>query len=162
MADYPHQPWWGSPDRNRVLVIAALLTRRGVERPDFFGRVMNYYESTEWPEPDNFYSYPFFAYLRYCGVGEADKARLDDWLTQLPGLLAKNRDHFPLFDRYWFYARDFVNRETLEGEAAIFIAALAEDGGVTAAYPEMPWWRPIFTLDGLIMFKLAGLIGDHG
>jgi hypothetical protein len=160
MANYPHQPWWGSPDRNRVLVIAALLKKRRVERDDFFGRAGTYYESIDLPEPDDFYSYPFFAYLRYCGVGGADKARLDRWVTQLPGLLDKQRDHFPLFGRYWFYARDFVDRETLEGEAATFIAALAEDGGVTTPYPEMPWWRPIFTLDGLIMLKKAGFIGE--
>jgi len=161
MANYPHQPWWAGPDRNRVLVIAALLKKRGVERDDFFSRARNYYERTELPKPDDFYSYPFFAYLRYCGVGEADKARLDRWVQQLPGLLEKQRDHFPLFGRYWFYARDIVDRETLKGEAAAFIAAIEEDGGVTTPYPEMPWWRPIFTLDGLIMLKKSGLIGDH-
>jgi hypothetical protein len=153
MANFPHQPWWGSPDRNRVLVIAALLKKRGVERDDFFSRARTYYESAGLPESDDFYSYPFFAYLVNCGAGEADKARLDRWVKQLPRLLEKQRDHFPLFGRYWFYARDFVNRETLKEEAAVFIAALEEDGGVTTPYPDMPWWQPIFTLDGLIMLK---------
>ena len=161
LANFPFQPWWLRPDQNRILVLAALLKKWGIENKQLFARARKYYEGADFPETDNFYSYPFFAYLYYCGVGEVDKAWLDHWVEQLPDLLKKQRGHFPLFGRYWFYAREFVSRETLEEEAAVISGALKEDGGLRTIYPDLPWWRPIFTLDGLIMLKKAGLLGDN-
>lgn len=160
MDDYPHQPWWWRPDQNRILVLAALLKKWGIENDQLFTRARNYYESADFPDLDNFYNYPFFAYLRYCGESESDKTRFNHMIEALPNLLEKHQDHFPLFGRYWFYARDFVGQETLEREAATFIAAIEEDGGLKTPYPDLPWWRPIFTLDGLIMLKNAGFLGE--
>jgi hypothetical protein len=41
----------------------------------------------------------------------------------------------------------------VDREAAIFIKALREDGGIVTPYPDFPWWDPIFLLDGLIQLK---------
>ena len=37
-----------------------------------------------------------------------------------------------------------------------------EDGGVATPYPDLPWWRPVFTLDGLILLKRYGLLQESG
>jgi hypothetical protein len=162
LEDYPFQPWWWNPDHNRVLSIVALLSKWGLSHDQLFSRARRFYESLEPPELDNFYSYPYFAYLHYCAQDETDKARLDQWAAQIPRLLDKHRDHYPLFGRHWFWARDLVSREILEAEAAAFAGAVDEDGGVQTAYPELPWWRPIWTLDGLIMLKKAGFLKSNG
>jgi hypothetical protein len=43
-------------------------------------------------------------------------------------------------------------------QAQLFFDALQPDGGVLAPYPQFPWWRPIWTVDGLILLKRAGLL----
>lgn len=160
LEDYPFQPWWWNPDHNRVLVIVALLNKWGIENELLFSRARKQFESADFPELDNFYGYPFFAYLRYCGATEEDQVRLGQWVAQITQLLDKQGDHYPLFGRHWFWARDMVSKEILEREAAAFVAGIQEDGGIQTAYPELPWWRPIWTLDGLIMLKQAGFLRD--
>jgi len=41
----------------------------------------------------------------------------------------------------------------LENEAAYFLGNFEEDGGIKILYQNLPWWRPIFSLDGLIFLK---------
>ena len=60
---------------------------------------------------------------------------------------------FPSFSRAWYHANDCVSHETVMFEARKSVAAIQEDGGLDAPYPELPHWRPIFTLDGLIQLK---------
>lgn len=159
LEEFPFQPWWWNPDHNRILSIVAQLSKWGLSHDQLFSRARSYYEGAELPELDNFYSYPFFAYLRYCGQDEHDKSRLAKWMAQIPRLLDRHRDHYPLFGRHWFWARDLVSKEIVGKEAAAFAGAIEEDGGVQTPYPELPWWRPIWTLDGLIMLKQAGFLG---
>ena len=52
------------------------------------------------------------------------------------------------------------SRDLLEQSALAFIAALSEDGGLNTPYPDLPWWRPIFTLDGLILLDKFGWINQ--
>ena len=155
---YPHQPWWRNPDDNRVLVIAALMAKWGLEHGRFFERARRYYLTTLLPAADYFYGYPQLAYLKYCGEGDADQARLATMVGGLPTLLAAHADHYPLFSRYWFYAADLVDHEVLVEQAGRFVEGLQGDGGVATPYPDLPWWRPIFTLDGLILLKRQGLL----
>ncbi|MBN1259277.1 MAG: hypothetical protein JXB35_01225 [Anaerolineae bacterium] len=158
MAAYPYQPWWQSPDRDRVLVLAAQLRAQGFEHAGFFAKARRYFEQRDVTGIDSFYDYPAFAYLARCGEGATDQARLDTMATQLPALLKQEKAHFPLFSRYWHYAADFVEEALLRQSAADFIAAVQNDGGVDALYPDLPWWRPIFTLDGLILLRRRGFI----
>ena len=155
---YPHQPWWRNPDDDRILVIAALMKKWGLEHGQFFQRARRHYLTTTLPAADSFYGYPYFAYLQYCAESDIDRARLATMIERLPVLLEAHRDHYPLFSRYWFYAADHVAPEVLSGQAQRFVDGLQEDGGVATPYPDLPWWRPIFTLDGLILLKRCGLL----
>jgi len=155
---YPHQPWWRNPDDDRVLVIAALLKKHGLEHGQFFERARRYYLTTTLPAADYFYGYPHLAYLKYCGEGDAVRARLATMVESLPILLGSHADHYPLLGRYWFYAADLVDRGVLVEQAERFVDGLQEDGGLAIAYPDLPWWRPIYTLDGLILLKRYGLL----
>lgn len=65
MFDYPYQPWWKNPDAERVLTLAGLLRKWGVEHDTFFQKVRGYYEQAEMPSADNYYGYPYFVYLKY-------------------------------------------------------------------------------------------------
>ena len=156
--DYPFQPWWRNPDDDRVLVVAALLKKQGLEHQLFFERVRGYYLTTTLPAADSFYGYPHLAYLKHCGEGDADRARLASAVEGLPVLLEEHRDHYPLFSRYWFYAADLLAREVLVEQAGRFVDGLQEDGGVATPYPDLPWWRPVFTLDGLILMQRYGFL----
>lgn len=158
MVNYPYQPWWQNPDDERVLVLAGVLKKWGVDEPSFLRKVRRHYLQMELPEEDSFYSYPLFVYLRYCSETEKDRAKLAEMVERLPVFLEKQRDHFPLFSRYWFHAKDCVDRDVLAKEAQVFCDAIQEDGGIKNPHPDLPWWRPIFTLDGLILMKKWSLI----
>lgn len=158
MSNYPHQPWWQRPDDGRILVLAGLLGKWGIDAGEILTKARRYYLTTEPPEAGNFYGYPQFVYLRTCAAGSHDKARLDAMVENLPALLAAHGDHFPLLSRYWYHAADCVPEKVLADEARSFAAALQPDGGVETPYPDLPWWRPIFTLDGLILLKQCGFL----
>ena len=156
--DYPFQPWWRNPDDDRVLVIAALMKKWGLEHGQFFQRARRFYLTTTLPAADYFYGYPHLAYLQYNAESDADRARLATMIERLPVLLAAHGDLYPLFSRYWFYAADQVDREVLAEQAQRFVAGIQEDGGVVTPYPDLPWWRPVFTLDGLMLLKRQGFL----
>jgi hypothetical protein len=158
MASYPYQPWWQNPDDARVLVLAGLLKKWGVDAPALFQKVRGCYLNMELPEEDSFYAYPLFVYLKHCSEDEQDGVKLAKMGQRLPIFLEKHRDHFPLFSRYWYHAKDYVDQDTLSKEAQVFSHAIQEDGGLTSPYADLPWWRPIFTLDGLILMKRWSLI----
>ena len=148
MHNYPHQPWWENSDDNRILSIAALLKRQGVKAPTFYERTQKFYQSLPDKKLDSFYSYPLFAYATAFGT-EDNQALID----QMPAVLDEHAGHFPLFSRYWFYALEHCSDDVIEQEVKRFDDSFQEDGGLKDMYPELPWWRPIFTLDGLILIK---------
>lgn len=74
----------------------------------------------------------------------------------MPELLEKFDDYYPLFSSTWCYAYDDVSRETLKKEARKMVNNLEDDGGLRFAYPDLPWWRPVITLDGLVALKRYG------
>jgi hypothetical protein len=158
LLDYPHQPWWRNPDSDRILAIAALMKKGGLEHEGLFHRARCYYLTTTLPAADNFYAYPQFVYLIYCAETAQDRAKLATMIERLPVLLAAQADHYPLFGRHWFYAADYVEREVLADQAQRFVDGLQEDGGLVTPYPDLPWWRPIWTLDGLIQLRRQGFM----
>ena len=158
MLDYPHQPWWENSDDSRVLTLAGLLAKWKVDAPTLFAKVRSYYLTCEIPDKWQIYSYPIFVYLKYCGEGPEDEKRLSDAIAKLPALLKECADHYPLFSRYWYHAVSLLEQDTLRREAQRFVDAFQEDGAVATPYPDLPWWRPIFTLDGLITMKQLSLI----
>ena len=36
ISNYPHQPWWENPDPERILMLAGILKRWGIDQPAFF------------------------------------------------------------------------------------------------------------------------------
>lgn len=158
MLDYPHQPWWENPDDARILTLAGLLKKWGVDAPALYARARSYYLTCEFPAKWEVYNYPFYVYLKYCGEGSQDEERMAEAIARLPAFLEEGADHYPLFSRYWYHAADAFPEETLRREAQRFVDGLQEDGGVITPYPNLPWWRPIFTLDGLVAMKRLSLI----
>jgi hypothetical protein len=96
-------------------------------------------------------------YLKYCGEGSQDRERMSEAVARLPALLEEHGDHFPLFGRYWYHAADQFDRDVLRRKARVFLDAFQEDGAIATAYPDLPWWRPIMTLDGLMVMKRLSL-----
>jgi hypothetical protein len=140
------------------LTLAGLLAKWGVRAPSIFAGARRYYLTCEFPSKWEVYNYPVFVYLRYCGEGSEDERRMSDAIARLPTFLEEGADHYPLYSRYWSYAADFFEEDVLRSEAKRFVDALQEDGAVVTPYPELPWWRPIFTLDGLVVMKQLSLI----
>ena len=156
--DYPFQPWWQNNDDDRVLAIAALMKTWDVDDEQFFQRARGYYLTTELPGAESFYGYPQFLYLKYCAETAEDRSRLATMVERLPVLLEVHADHYPLFGRHWFYAAQHVDRDVLVEQAQRFVGGLQDDGGLVTPYPDLPWWRPIWTLDGLIQLKRHGFV----
>ncbi len=156
--NYPHQPWWENPDNERIFVLAGMLKKWGVLKINFFKKVREHFLSVEFPKEFNFYSYPYFVYLKYCSQTDDDKSKFSQIIKHIPSILKENQNHFPLLSRYWFYAIEYIDKEILKSEIDRFIQVFQEDGGVKIAYENLPWWRPIFTLDGLIILKKCDLL----
>lgn len=153
MLNYPYQPWWKNPDRERILALAGVMKKWGVGEAAFFEGVGSFFKSLSLPEEANFYDYPYFIYLKYCAGSDKDRAQFSKMVEGLPNLLNKYHSQFPLFSRAWFYASDCFERDVLAKEAATFVSAFHADGDIDSPYPDHPWWRPIILLDGLILLK---------
>lgn len=158
MEKYPVQPWWKKADQERVLTLAGVMMKWGMGEAAFFEKVRALYLRMQVPEEIGFYSYPYFVYLKYCSGNEEDRVRYAQMVEGIPVLLEKHRDHFPLLNRAWFHAKEYVEREVLEQEAAIFVKAIHADGDIDSPYPQFPTWNPIFFLDGLILLKKEGYL----
>ncbi len=153
LVNYPYQPWWKNPDKERILSLAGLMMKWNLDLPDFYEKTRTGYLQIPFPPAIEFYHYPFFIYLKYCGVSDQDRVKFSAIVEQIPSLLIKFSSHFPLYSRYWSFAREFVDPDVLNREKANFLSALKEDGGIVSAYPDFPWWDPIFLMDGLIELK---------
>jgi hypothetical protein len=158
MLDYPHQPWWENADDARILTLAGLLAKWNVEAPALYAKAHSYYLTCEMPDKWQIYNYPIYVYLKYYGQGSKDEKRMAEATAKLPAFLQEGAKHFPLFSRYWYYAADSFPEDVLRREARLFVDALQPDGALVTPYPDLPWWRPIFTLDGLMVMRQLSLI----
>jgi hypothetical protein len=84
MVNYPYQPWWKNPDKERILSLAGILKKWGYDRPVFYQKARNCYSNLPFPADIEFYNYPFFIYLESCSVSDQDK-------TLFSKLVAKSR-----------------------------------------------------------------------
>ena len=78
--------------------------------------------------------------------------------NQLPSIFKKNKEHYLLFGRHWYHALDIVDKKIIKSEADIYFNGLQDDGGLKIIYQDLPHWRPIWTLDGLILLKKSSMI----
>jgi len=158
MDNYPFQEWWGGPDDFRILTLSGYLKKWGLKDTEFFNKVKNFFSNRSLPKELTFYEYPYFVYLKYLGESKEEKKILQQIITQLPDLFESNKEHYPLFSQAWYHALDVVDKKIEENETENFIMGIQNDGGLKILYQNLPWWRPIWTLEGLIILKKSGMI----
>jgi len=158
MYNYPFQEWWGGPDDLRILALSGFLKRWGLKDTTFFKKVKEFYSNSSVPKELAFYEYPYFIYLKYLGEDGEEKKMLQHINTQLPSIFEKNKEYYPLFGRHWYHALDIVDKKVIENEADNWFNGFQDDGGLRIFYQNYPWWRPIWTLDGLILLKKSAMI----
>ncbi len=141
----------------KMVVLATALSQIFF-RPVFYEKVRSFFNMGEMPQEVRFYDYPYFIYLKYCSACEAERAQFSKLAAAIPTLLQNNREHFPLFNRAWFYAAEYVDKDVLAQEAAYFVHAIHADGDIDSPYPQFPKWNPIYLIDGLILLKKAGFL----
>ncbi|MHA2281336.1 MAG: hypothetical protein ACXAC5_10825 [Promethearchaeota archaeon] len=158
MYNYPFQKWWEGIDDFRILTLSGFLKKWGLDDAGFFKRVKDFFANISLPEELSYYEYPYFVYLKYLGENQGEKKMMQNIITQLPSLFKNNKEHYPLFSRAWYHALDNVDKKVIENEADNFFNGLQDDGGPKIIYQDLPWWRPIWIVDGLILLKKSGII----
>lgn len=156
--NYPFQEWWGGPDDIRILTISGYLKKWDFNIHDFFGKVKTFYSKCSIPEEFKLYDYPYFIYLKYLEKSKEEKETFQTLITQIPSILEKNKEHYLLFSRHWYDSLEFLDKKVIEIEINNFFNGLQDDGGLKIVYQNLPWWRPIWTLDALILLKKSGFI----
>ena len=152
---YPHQPWWDSPDANRILSVAGLLRLLGADDPALFVRTDQLAESLLLPAELTFYDYPALIYAVYAPELPRRDEIIGHYVERLPRFLEKNSDHFPLFGRYWYHAQPLVDPAILARERTRVLAAFGDSGTLPNPYPTLPWWETMFTLDALMILRMT-------
>jgi len=158
MYDYPFQEWWGNADDIRIFALSGFLNKWGLKDTTFFKKVKDFYLKSSLPKEFRYYEYPYFIYLKYLGANKEENKILQQIISQLPSIFENNKEHYPLFSRAWYHALDVVDEKVVETETNNFFNGLKEDGGLKIIYQNLPWWRPIWTLEGLILLKKSGKI----
>ena len=158
MYNFPFQDWWDGPDDLRILAISGFLKKWGYKESSFFKKVKSFYSNNSLPKEFTFYEYPYFIYLKYLGENIEEKKMLNQIINQLPSIFKKNNAHYPLFGRHWYHALDIVDDRAVKNEVVNFLNGLQDDGGLKIIYQNLPHWRPIWTLDGLILLKKSNII----
>ena len=49
-------------------------------------------------------------------------------------------------------------QKVIDSEVNNFIEGLQDDGGLKIIYQDLPWWRPIWTLDTIMILKKLNMI----
>ncbi|MFX1375960.1 MAG: hypothetical protein ACFFA0_09130 [Promethearchaeota archaeon] len=158
MVNYPFQKWWSNPDDQRILALSGFLKKWGLRDTNFFNKVKTFYSNSSFPEEFKIYDYPYFIYLKYLGKNKEEKKRLQSIINQFPRISEKNKEHYPLLGRHWYHALDILDKTIVENEVKNFFNGLKDDGGLRIIYQNLPWWRPIWTLDGLIIMRKSKII----
>ncbi|MEI6510145.1 MAG: hypothetical protein WCO14_04270 [bacterium] len=154
--DYPHQPWWGGPDEGRILSVLGLLRSLGERDPYLEAHTLliaGRMTEQGLPEQIQLYDYPILLYALYTLEFPLRGKVLTHYRERLPDFLQSHAKHHPLWSRYWHCAIPLLPAEVVQREAERWIADLMEDGGLPNSYPQLPWWRSIFTLDGLCLLS---------
>jgi len=162
---YPHGDWWKGDDSIRVFSIAGLLAKMNRGSDAFFGRASALFEKTPFPEEKDMgvYSYPLNLYLRYARGAERFPDCLKRIKRRFPEMLKEFEWHCPLFFRGFRWWSEDIEESIWESEAEKAAGTLQEDGGVVIPhYARLPWWRPVWTLDMLVVMKERDLLDLQG
>ncbi len=159
IAAYPHQSWWLDPDETRVLAIAGFCAKLNIRIAAKTRRAIAAFADS-LPVPDELteYNYPLFVYAAH----ETSYAQWDSVLDRLQRKLTEHiyvdRDRYFLLTRYWYHFIDMMPDELVERQVELFYSLVEQDGGVMNPFPELSWWRPIITLDYLLILKSCNLL----
>ncbi|TXT60874.1 MAG: hypothetical protein BAJALOKI2v1_70026 [Promethearchaeota archaeon] len=157
--EYPHQKWWENPDKDRILAISGLLKKMGFQDDEFYSKVESYYDSSDPLEELALYNYPKFLYLKYSKRSPNQDKTYDKILDLFPKFRESHKSHYPIWSRYWYLIIPDLEEELVLKSAKHFLSNIDDEGGIPNPYDELPWWKPIFTLDGVILLKINGYIG---
>ena len=154
---YPHGPWW-EDDSDSGLALAGFLGKWGRGSAEFFARAEKAFTTQGIPDELGKYDYPLHMYLRYSPGAKHHSDALTRVGEMIPSMLDKFAPHHALFvfPHRW-YSED-LDRDLVEAKAKAAVADLQEDGGLKIPY-DLPWWRPIWTLQVLVSLKLCELVG---
>ena len=156
---YPHQPWWGNPDDNRTLALAADAAALGLAIPEEISMWIDAYAmSLELPRELAEYDYPYFTYAYFHKRFPRREEFLSRFQRDFRDLSDRKAAQFLTLSRYWYQLIDLMPLDLVQSEAARFVASIGDDGMISNPYPELPWWGPIFTLDGLMIIKRLDLL----
>jgi hypothetical protein len=151
--NYPHQPWWEKLDNDRIFSILGYLAKAGVKDNLVTTKAKAYLKQKDLTKKLTFYDYPILLFLSFLGNTKKEKKLLANLLANVPTILAENAKHYPLVSRYWYHLIDYLEQEAFISEAKKFLDSIKQDGGMPTIYDDLPWWRPVFTLDGLMIIK---------
>lgn len=158
IARYPHGEWWLNDDPQRVLALAGLLAKWGRGSQALFDGAARVFSRLPFPEEPAVYAYPHYLFLRYVPQAETWQDRLAQMRGGLPKMLSAAQDHHPLFFFAHRWPAEDVDEGVLSEQAAKAAAAFEQDGGVASPYPDLPWCRPVWTLDVLVGLKQHGFL----
>ncbi len=159
---YPHGEWWEKEDAGRILSIAGFLGRLGTSCSEVSARAAAVFEASYLPFPGQLdvYAYPLNLYLEYAEGTEVYGAYRDRLRAALPAMLVKAAWHHPLFFCHDRWASPGIADSVWAEQAKRALTTLQDDGGVLIEqYLGLPWWRPVWTLDMLVIMRARGLIG---
>jgi hypothetical protein len=165
---YPHGEWWAKEDSGRIMSIAGLMGRAGKRHPEVSARAAAVFQETAIPFPDplGVYSYPVSLYLEYADGAEKFVPCRTRLRAAIPEMLKTAAWNHPLFFCSDRWASEAIPPSVWQQEAERAAAALKEDGGVAIEQyenmPSYPFWRPVWTLDMLVVMQARGLLDMGG
>lgn len=156
---YPHGPWWADPEGHTLhfLTIAGFLAKWGKGTSELFRKAETLFQSHPVPKIE-IYHYTYYHYLRFLPREEAHEQAFQEVCAQLPALLETAAGYHPLFFYLWWMAAEEFSPEVIRREAEKLLQDFQEDGGLRTPYPQLPWWRPVWTLEALIHLKRHRLL----
>lgn len=161
---YPHGGWWAKEQSGGILTIAGLLGRIGRNHDEISRRAATVFEQTFIPfpeEPDVYAIASAASYLRYAKGAEKYSEYRDRLEEAFPKMLEKEAWHCPLFLCHDSWGSEDIPLSVWESEGRKAVATIQDDGGVQIErYAQLPWWRPIWTLNMLVIMKSKGLLDN--
>jgi len=159
---YPHGNWW-QQDSNRILSVAGLLGKMGRDLPEISSRAAEFFENNcvPFPEEIGVYSYPIALYLQHSDGADRFPQSCEKLAAAFPIMLEKEAWHHPLFFCSNRWDSPDIPMPLWQSEAKRALATLQDDGGVLIErYGDLSWWRPVWTLDMLVIMKEKGLLDN--
>ena len=160
---YPHGPWWAK-DSGRILSVAGLLGRMGITDHQIRERAAAVFRETYASQLGEIgvYSYPIALYLWHAGGAALFPEAAEQLAAVVPKMLKTDAWHHPLVLCHNRWQGPDIPEDLWRSEAKRVMEAFQDDGGIfIERYSGLPWWRPVWTLDTLVIMKEKGLLDSR-